>query len=431
MRPKIRDLTPNFAKRLWGLVSKKAFAKLTDSEIRSLHKSVALLRVSVDGGAELKELEELIKKQFPQLSYSPITKQFIEDCKNGFNFTKTWQLINFLENSKKKPNHMLLCMNPTEQNPNIKSNSPEYIHFERLEVHPEVKARYIDSNFVPIVLLNYSKGFDYPTSVAVFSESIQGHNSKADHKKYPMYAFMGKMADRSLESTIQFINSVNVSDKAFSSIKNLSRDELIETITTWIFMHEHYHQQGLLPYQDNIKIKARKKVATFEELRVDCNVILDAYDNLSKTSFGKERAKKLCEFIIAERLSYALREHPEFNFDSRTSAIVFKYLQEAGSLTWTKENNLLDIDFEKAIKAIRILKKDTEEVESEVYVAKELGAKPKQLRAIMERWVQENNPGYSPEDKIYWATDFQLQNGGENIANWNRHCMYNYQSSDL
>lgn len=340
-------------------------AQLNDIELSLLHKAADKVRAEaetkVPWGRRISPAN-LVKNAFSQFANNPLVKLFVDNFQKA-DFTEYWRRLNFLESLGRGPNFLLLRLKESPLSPDILEDSAEMLSFDRLKIHPELPKRYPKSKFIPIKLKDTSAGFDDPLAVAVFSENVIGN--RYDHNNSIMYAFMGKMAERYMESSAGYIDSAKISDRSFDLIRNLSKEEVMKLTIPWIYAHEHYHRDGLLPFPDNVEAKQAFEGAPFEETRVDTNVILDIYDNLSKTSYGRENAMRVCQYILASRLTYAMRTHPMLNQDSKTSVLWWQQFTKTGALHWDAKTNVLDFDFEKAIDSLRELRNGIDQAEAE------------------------------------------------------------------
>jgi len=262
---------------------------------------------------------------------------FLEDCRSSVNgvldFSKTRDFVF----TKEEPIVMGIFKAPYN-----KSLALDGFWYEDVEPDHILKSKYPNSKATPISVLSSTFGFaQYPTCVALFPENFVSKKEFKD--EFTVFYFINVFLRRFEEFGKPILERF-VSEKSFWRIKRLNEKTLRLSFATWLHLHEYFHSQGTLPYNDYFKIKNSKNTAALEELRVDVKAIL-ACLNLAKS--GYDNAYFYAEVILFERLlRYSAHSDPENNYDARSSLIFLNFLQE--NLAITLENNqTLDLNKSK------------------------------------------------------------------------------------
>lgn len=193
----------------------------------------------------------------------------------------------------------------------------------------------LDSPVVPIKVTNATEGFMAPAVVALFPENHFGGVQKANDK---IFYFIDRFAARHINKT-KLILSKFVNEGTFSRVKDFTLEEAEDYSVHWIWLHEYFHRVSPAPVPEYLDMKSYKPLAGLEESRVDMMAVRFIYE---KSNLPKEKATKICEFILAERLlRYAVEGIPNPNYDAIGSQVLANFLKNNGYLKIS--NNKLSI----------------------------------------------------------------------------------------
>ena len=211
----------------------------------------------------------------------------------------------------------------------------------------------------PVKVRRYSQGFNSDLAVAIFPENF------ADAGEIPTEArsfyFIDKFVHRCKEKTIPFIRS-KTTLRSLTLLKTATDEQIEAAASLWVYLHEHFHRQGVLPLPKALKLKSSRSTAGLEELRVDLLAMLSCSTEVVRRNCD---AGVLEEFILAERLfRYGVERCPNTDYDSRGAHIFYRYLEAAGAISETAD--LIEVDMAEYRKLAATLSRDIQTLEQQI-----------------------------------------------------------------
>ncbi|MCO6525801.1 DUF6421 family protein [Snodgrassella sp.] len=152
--------------------------------------------------------------------------------------------------------------------------------------------------------------------------------------------------------------------------RNLSKEDNYNARCVWGYLHDYYHHQGSLPFDENIKIKTNWYVGVLEEIKVDLQT-------LSTLALDKNLPynKETYEFVLFDRIfRYTQEVNPYNNFDSATSFFLICYFYKNNVIKL--KDNRISVEYKNIQENINHLISDIIHIENtfghnkEVYIEK-------------------------------------------------------------
>lgn len=284
--------------------------------------AVASVRSTVNGAANnmlsTQDLEILEKALGPFSRFQTI-EIFLNDCRKSVNgpldFSDTRDFV------FKKNEPIVISFFKAPYNTHLSLDAFVY-NIEMPDLH--FLERFKLSMATSINIESCTEGFDqYPTCVALFPENFRALRPFTE--QFSVFYFLNVFVRR-FEEYGRPVLEQYVSDKAFWRLKRLSKRELLRSFATWHYLHEYFHSTGDLPLAENLKVKSTKNTSAIEESRVDVLAVLECMESARN---GYYDAYFYAELILFERLlRYATHSDPVANYDTRSSLILFNFLEQ-------------------------------------------------------------------------------------------------------
>lgn len=212
----------------------------------------------------------------------------------------------------------------------------------------------------PVRVRRYSDGFASDLAVAIFPENFTGTGTGDVPLEARSFYFIDKFLKRCKETTIPFVQSMT-SLRSLRLLKTATDAELEEAAALWVYLHEHFHRQGVLPLPQSLKLKSSRSTAGLEEVRVDLLAMLACSSAVVRENCN---AALLEEFILAERLfRYGVERCPNTDYDSRGAHVFYRYLERNGALS--EQDALIELDMARVRRLARLLSLDIVDLETE------------------------------------------------------------------
>ncbi|MFC5407367.1 DUF6421 family protein [Cohnella soli] len=184
-------------------------------------------------------------------------------------------------------------------------------------------------------------------------------------------------------------------------ILNVDAHEVYDVRSVFSFVHDHFHYQGVLPFNDFYPYKTTLLGSFFEEARVDALTCL----NLLKR--GTENSLMAAELILLERMfRYSYTNEPTDSFDTLTNYYFLRYLLEKKAITVNKMK--FSFDFNKIPQSLESLTAEIDEVEVKMLCSSpmhfekhirdwacpylEFDHEGRVLNTLFSKWLKENRP---------------------------------------
>lgn len=107
--------------------------------------------------------------------------------------------------------------------------------------------------------------------------------------------------------------------------EQLSPADCYQVHTMWSYLHDHFHQQGPRPLNENLQVKMNFFAGVLEEIKVDSQSVAACYEH--SIPFSRE----ISEFILGERLlRYPYHPDATSNFDAGAGLVLFQWLLQQG-----------------------------------------------------------------------------------------------------
>lgn len=191
-------------------------------------------------------------------------------------------------------------------------------------------------------LVTGSKGILSGNCVVFFPENIFS-NINLKKQEYALF-FFNKF--KKIYKEISIPNTQKIIINWDIDSLYLSDKEFYDARCAWGYLHDYFHHQGPKPFNTNIKLKMNWFVGLLEEVKCDCQVIIECFRNKC-IPYNNE----IIEFIIFDRMfRYPFQEDNLVNFDSGTGFFLFNFLIENGSIT--KRGSFYEINKPKLIQNI-------------------------------------------------------------------------------
>jgi len=299
---------------------------------------------------------KLIEESLEEFSDFETVKLFISDCKQSvggaLNFSRTRNFIF----TKTEP--IVLAVFQASYNTHLGLDAIAY----KEELPDEtIRLEFPLSKATTVTILKCTAGFDqYPVCVALFPENFV---AKDDFSKgFSVFYFVNVFLRRFEEFGKPILRDF-VSKESFWRTKRLSMASLKLSFATWFHLHEHFHSQGILPFNDYFRIKSCRNTAALEELRVD---VLSVLACLHIAKSGYDNAYLHAELILFERLlRYSAHANPKSNYDARSSLIFLNFLEESSAVSF-KNGDILNLERAKLKDSLERYVGNVEELETQI-----------------------------------------------------------------
>jgi hypothetical protein len=216
------------------------------------------------------------------------------------------------------------------------------IQFEALSL-PSYVGFTVDSPVVPIKITHATEGFMAAPVVALFPEN---HLDGVQYAGDKIFYFIDKFAARHINKTKLILENF-VNEGTLSCVKDLTPEEAEEYSVHWIRLHEYFHRVGSAPVPEYLDMKTFKPLAGLEESRVDMMAVRFIHE---KSNLPREKATKICEFILAERLlRYAVEGIPNPNYDAIGSQVLANFLKKNGYLKISNDKLSITDDYMEGV----------------------------------------------------------------------------------
>ena len=184
-----------------------------------------------------------------------------------------------------------------------------------------------------------SKGISQGNCVVFFPENIYG-NLNLKKQKYALF-FFNKFRQIFKEITIPNVKKIILKEDILSL--KLSNKEFYQARCVWGYLHDYFHHQGPKPFNKNIKLKMNWFVGLLEEVKCDCQTIIECYRN-KNIPYRKE----IIEFVLFDRMfRYPFQLDNLTNFDSGTGFFIFNFLIKNNAIQ--KQSTKYTLNLEKTI----------------------------------------------------------------------------------
>jgi hypothetical protein len=306
--------------------------------------AVASVRSAITGAADntlsIQDLNKLENTLHPFLQFRTV-EIFLNDCKKSLNAPLDFSDTRDFVFGKKEP--IVISFFKAPYNTHLSLDAFVY-NIEMPDAHFLEKFKL--SMATSINIESCTEGFDqYPTCVALFPENFRALRPFTD--RFSVFYFLNVFIRR-FEEYGRPVLEQYISDKAFWRLKRLSKGELLKSFATWHYLHEYFHSTGDLPLAENLKIKSTKNTSAIEESRVDVLAVLECMESARN---GYYDAYFYAELILFERLlRYATHSDPVENYDTRSSLILFNFLEQNRAIRvdeefrlWLERSNLRTI----------------------------------------------------------------------------------------
>jgi hypothetical protein len=274
--------------------------------------------VSLSGDRILSQSQfETVKVALKPYCDLTIIEAFIEDCREAkytqANFTRTRNAIY----TSSQPFIIGFFSAPYNQELGLEMGI-----LELLDIPEPVKQQYPFSKAVTVNLLASTYGFQEPACVALFPENFVG-DSGIDQSQ--VFYFINKFVRRFSVYTLPVLNACT-EKHSFWRVKRANENVIEQSMCTWLYLHENFHNVGPLPLPYGLSMKSTRNTAALEESKVDMQSVLACIE-IAESGF--ELGMVFAEMILAERLfRYPVSYDPSDNYDARGTQILFKFLGE-------------------------------------------------------------------------------------------------------
>lgn len=144
-----------------------------------------------------------------------------------------------------------------------------------------------------------------------------------------------------------------------SSSRNIDRNVTYNARCVWGYLHDYYHHQGVLPFDEHIQLKTNWYVGVLEEIKVDAQTLLAL-----SMDFTLPYRKVTFEFVLLDRVfRYTQEVNIYRNFDSATSFFIIQYLLNHDVILI--KNGKLGINLPKMIEELKVLVKEIQDIEGQ------------------------------------------------------------------
>lgn len=240
----------------------------------------------------------------------------------------------------------------------------------------------------PIKVHKYSQGFKSDLAVAIFPENFV-HAGEIPTEARSFY-FIDKFARRCKEKTIPFLRSTTTL-RSLTLLKTATDEQIEAAASLWVYLHEHFHRQGVLPLPKALRLKSSRSTAGLEELRVDLLAMLACSADIVRRNCD---AAMLEEFILAERLfRYGVERCPNADYDSRGAHVFYRYLESAGAIS--ESADMIEVDMIEYRKLAATLSRDIAALEQQIMEKSFTEAKE-----ILAEYVKDV-AGFDPATKLF------------------------------
>jgi hypothetical protein len=297
------------------------FNKTLSQAYYDLVAAVASVRLTVTGASNtLTEQEfEILEAALGPFTVFKTIELFLNDCRRSVNAPLDFSDTRDYVFAKKEP--IVISFFKAPYNTHLSLDAFVY-NIEKPDAHFVLKFK--SSMATSINIESCTEGFDqYPTCVALFPENFRALRPFAE--QFSVFYFLNVFIRR-FEEYGRPVLEQYISDKAFWRLKRLSKADLLRSFSTWHYLHEYFHSTGDLPLAENLKVKSTKNTSAIEESRVDVLSVLECMESARN---GYYDAYFYAELILFERLlRYATHSDPVANYDSRSSLILFNFLEQ-------------------------------------------------------------------------------------------------------
>lgn len=203
-------------------------------------------------------------------------------------------------------------------------------------------------------LLIGSKGVELGNNIVFFPENVKS-NVKFKKQSCAVF-FFDKFYDIYNTITLPLIDKIGLGDLASSS-RNIDRNVTYNARCVWGYLHDYYHHQGVLPFDEHIQLKTNWYVGVLEEIKVDAQTLLAL-----SMDFTLPYRKVTFEFVLLDRVfRYTQEVNIYRNFDSATSFFIIQYLLNHDVILI--KNGKLGINLPKMIEELKVLVKEIQDIE--------------------------------------------------------------------
>lgn len=205
-------------------------------------------------------------------------------------------------------------------------------------------------------LLIGSKGVELGNNIVFFPENVKS-NVKFKKQSCAVF-FFDKFYDIYNTITLPLIDKIGLGDLASSS-RNIDRNVTYNARCVWGYLHDYYHHQGVLPFDEHIQLKTNWYVGVLEEIKVDAQTLLAL-----SMDFTLPYRKVTFEFVLLDRVfRYTQEVNIYRNFDSATSFFIIQYLLNHDVILI--KNGKLGINLPKMIEELKVLVKEIQDIEGQ------------------------------------------------------------------
>lgn len=205
-------------------------------------------------------------------------------------------------------------------------------------------------------LLIGSNGVELGNNIVFFPENVKS-NIKFKKQSCAVF-FFDKFYDIYNTITLPLIDKIGLGNLASSS-RNIDRNVTYNARCVWGYLHDYYHHQGVLPFDEHIQLKTNWYVGVLEEIKVDVQTLLALSMDVTLPY-----RNIVFEFVLLDRVfRYTQEVNIYRNFDSATSFFIIQYLLNHDVILI--KNGKLEINLSKMIEKLKVLVKEIEEIEGQ------------------------------------------------------------------
>lgn len=205
-------------------------------------------------------------------------------------------------------------------------------------------------------LLLGSKGIELGNNIVFFPENVKS-NIKFKKQSCAVF-FFDKFYDIYNTITLPLIDKIGLGNLASSS-RNIDRNVTYNARCVWGYLHDYYHHQGALPFDEHIQLKTNWYVGVLEEIKVDVQTLLALSMDVTLPY-----RNIVFEFVLLDRVfRYTQEVNIYRNFDSATSIFIIQYLLNYDVILI--KDGKLELNLSKMIDQLKVLVKEIEEIEGQ------------------------------------------------------------------
>lgn len=182
-------------------------------------------------------------------------------------------------------------------------------------------------------ILKGSKGFREANSIAFFPEAV---SASTDFEKQPyahffpnkFWGILEKITNPVISEYFSLVDSLDDNESTWRLL-NISEEDHYEVRCCQLLLHEMFHQEGPRPLNDNFHVKSRYYCALLEDLKVNLQAALLAYNDKIQNWVG------IVEVILFDAvIRYPLEDNAEKNVDAGKGMFLFEWLRSDAAIRY-------------------------------------------------------------------------------------------------